>query len=399
MPRSTCKIALIYDARVAYGLKVMTGVAAYLQEGHHYSVYIEENALKDQRLPDLRSWKGDGIIADFDDPAVARLVMHSRLPAVGFGGGYGWYAAESSTPYFYANNKAIAALAAEHLLDRGFKHFAYCGYARTPVNGWSEERQVAFVEHVTKRNGTCAVFQDRYKSTYHWAAVQRSLGEWLRKLPKPLGVMAGNDNRGRQVLEACRAYDLKVPDEVAVIGVDNDELLCRLSSPPMSSVEPGAQRLGYAAAALLESLMHGRRPPQRHFVIDPVGVVTRQSTDVLAIDDPKVAQAMAFIRGHACEGIKVPDVVGAVAISRSGLETRFASALGYTIRTAIRHTQLERARRLVSETDMPLKQVAIETGFKSIQHMTTIFLKAFANTPARYRQGRDVRTERKSVNN
>jgi LacI family transcriptional regulator len=385
MAHSTRRIALIYDARLTYDLKVMTGVAAYLQEGHHYSVYIEESALKDQRLPDLRSWEGDGIIADFDDPAIARLVTQSRLPVVGFGGGYGWYV-EGAIPYFYTNNKAIATLAANHLLDRGFKHFAYCGYARSPINGWSQEREDVFVKYIKKRAGSCAVFQDFQRSNHNWAAVQRSLGEWLRKLPKPLGVMAANDNRGRQVLEACRTYKLAVPDDVAVIGVDNDELLCRLSSPPLSSVEQGARRLGYAAAALLDRIMQGRNPRRRHLVIDPTSVVTRQSTDVLAIDDPKVAQAMAFIRDHASDGIKVRQVVGAVAISRSGLETRFASALGYTIRTAIRHTQLERAKRLVSDTDMPLKQVASETGFRSVQHMTTLFLKAFGQTPGKHRR-------------
>jgi LacI family transcriptional regulator len=121
-------------------------------------------------------------------------------------------------------------------------------------------------------------------------------------------------------------------------------------------------------------------------VIDPTGVVTRQSTEVLAIDDAKVAQAMVFIREHACERIKVPDVVKAAAISRSGLENRFASVLGYTIRTAIRRTQLERARRLIFETDVPLKQVAAETGFKSVQHMTTVFRQGFGQTPASYRQ-------------
>ena len=141
-----------------YDLKVMAGVAAYLQEGHHYSVYIEESALKDQRLPDLRSWAGDGIIADFDDPAVARLVMQSRLPAVAFGGGYGWYVEGSPIPYFYANNKAVATLAADHLLERGFKHFAFCGYARTAINGWSHEREEAFVAHVESQGGSlCGV--------------------------------------------------------------------------------------------------------------------------------------------------------------------------------------------------------------------------------------------------
>ncbi|MPY86930.1 MAG: helix-turn-helix domain-containing protein [Luteitalea sp.] len=386
MPRAKRRVALIYDARLVYDVKVMTGVAAYLQERGHYSVYVEENALKDQRLPDLRSWKGDGIIADFDDPAVARLVGQSRLPTVGFGGGYGWYVEGSSTPYFFTNNQAIATLAIDHLLERGFKHFAYCGYARTPINGWSEEREHAFVKLVTKRRCSCAVFHGHHKSTRQWAAVQQALGEWLRRLPKPVGVMAANDNRGRQVLEACRAYDLNVPNEVTVIGVDNDELLCQLSSPPLSSIEQGARRLGYAAAALLDSLMRGRKPQQCRVIIDPVGVVTRQSTDVLAVEDSDVARALAYIREHACDGIKVPRVVSAVGISRSGLEKRFASVLGNTIRTAIRRTQLERARRLVSETDMPLKQVAAETGFKSVQHLTTVFAHAFAKTPARYRQ-------------
>ena len=385
MTRSPRKVALIYDARLAYDLQVMTGVAAYLQEGHYYSIYIEENALKDQRLPDLRSWDGDGIIADFDDPAVARLVVQSRLPAVAFGGGYGWYAADSSIPYFYTNNQRIAVLAAEHLAERGFRHFAYCGYAPTPINGWSAERQTAFLAHVERFGRTCDVFEDRRRRPHQWASLQRAIGEWLRKLPKPVGVMAANDNRGRQVLEACRAYDLAVPDEIAVIGVDNDELLCRLSAPPLSSVEQGARGLGYAAAGLLDEMMAGRRSRQRRFVIDPRGVVTRHSTDVLAIDEAKVAQAMAFIREHAARGIKVPDVVAAVAISRSGLESRFGSVLGYTIRTAIRRTQLERARHLVLETDMPLKQVAAASGFKSIQHMTTVFVKAFGRTPATFR--------------
>ena len=386
MPGHIRRVALIYDATLVYDLKVMMGVASYIQERPHFSVYIEENALKDQRLPDLRSWEGDGIIADFDDPAVARLVQQARLPAVGFGGGYGWYAEGSSIPYFYTNNSAIATLAADHLLERGFKSFAYCGYPRSPINGWSEEREQAFVRHIAEHNASCAVFHGHQRSTRQWTLLQRSLGDWLRQLRKPVGIMAANDSRGRQILEACRAYELRVPDDVAVIGVDNDELLCRLSSPQLTSIEQGASKLGYAAAVLLDEIMDGRKPRQRHVVIDPTGVVTRQSTDVLAIEDPKVAQAMVFIREHACDGIKVPDVIKAVAISRSGLETRFASVLGYTIRTAIRRTQLERARRLVFDTDMPLKQIAAETGFKSVQHMTTVFRDGFGQTPASYRQ-------------
>jgi LacI family transcriptional regulator len=386
MPRAIRRIALIYDARLAYDLKVMTGVAAYLQESGNYSVYIEENALKDQRLPDLRSWNGDGIVADFDHPAVAKAVAQSKLPVVGFGSGYGWYVQESSIPYFFTNNKAIATMAADHLLARGFRHFAYSGYAQTPINGWSEERKQAFGRHLNERGFSCEVYQPHYKTSHRWASVQRSLGKWLMSLPKPLGVMAANDNRARHVLEACRASGIRVPQDVAVIGVDNDELLCQLSSPPLSSVEQGAKRIGYNAAALLDQLMCGNKPPQGRFVIDPSGIIIRESTDVLAIDDPAVARAMAFIQEHAFDGINVPDVVSATAISRSGLETRFGRALGYTVRTAIRQVQLERARRLISDTNLPLKQVAANTGFRSVQHMTTLFGKAFGRSPAKYRE-------------
>ncbi len=380
------RIALVYDARMAYDLKVMTGVAAYLQERSVFNVYIEENSLKDQRLPDLRSWGGDGIIADFDHPGVAKAVAQSKLPVVGFGSGYGWYVQGSSIPYFFSNNKGIGTMAADHLLARGFRHFAYCGYSPTPINGWSVEREKEFARRVSEKGYACEVYRDYYKSTHHWASVQRSLGKWLRSLPKPLGVMAANDNRARHILEACRSFNLKVPQEIAVIGVDNDELLCRLSSPSLTSIEQGARRLGYEAAALLDRLMHGKKPRQRSFLVDPIGIVIRQSTDVLAIEEPKVAKAMAFIQEHAFEGIKVPDVVEAVAVSRSGLETRFAKTLGYTVRTAIRQVQLERARRLISDSSLPLKQVASDTGFRSVQHMTTLFGKAFGRSPAKYRK-------------
>lgn len=380
------RVALIYDATVAYDVKVMSGVAAYLEERGKWNVYIEENTLKDQRLPELRSWKGHGIIADFDDPRVATAVKESKLPAVAFGSGYGWYAPESGIPYFFTNNPAVALLAAGHLLDRGLRHFAYCGYPRSPINGWSEERERAFTEAVKERGLSCRTYRGHQQTSRNWAAIQRSLRAWLESLPKPVGLMAANDYRARQVLEACRASGLRVPEELAVIGVDNDELLCQLSSPLLSSIEQGAKQIGYRAAALLDSIMSGRNPSESRFVIDPVGVVTRLSTDIVAIEDPKAAQAMAFIWEHACDGIKVQDVVNAVAASRAGLEARFKASLGRTLRVAIRDVQLERARRLISDTNLALKQVAADTGFKSVQHMTTLFAKAFGRPPAEYRR-------------
>ena len=277
-------------------------------------------------------------------------------------------------------------MAAEHLLERGFRHFAYCGYPKTPINGWSEEREQAFVNYLRKKGFPINVFRGHHKNARRWALFQRSLGAWLLSLPKPIGIMAANDNRGRHVVEVCRTYKLQVPDEVAVIGVDNDQLLCQLVSPALSSVEQGAQIIGYEAAALLDQMMFGKKPAKRRFVVDPKGIVTRQSSDVLAIDDPLVARALSFIQQNAMKGIKVPDVVNSVAVSRSSLELRVKKALGCTLHSAIRKAQLARARTLIAETAMPLKQVADSTGFKSVQHMTALFGDAFGSSPAKFRR-------------
>jgi LacI family transcriptional regulator len=230
------------------------------------------------------------------------------------------------------------------------------------------------------------VFHSSVAKSRTWAARQARLGDWLQGLPKPVGIMTANDSLGRDVLEACRARELRVPDEVAVIGVDNDELLCRLSSPPLTSVEHGAVRLGHAAAAMLDMLMQGRAPGDRRVLVNPDGVVQRQSTEVLALEDPDTSKAMRFIREHARDPIGVPDVVRAAAVSRSTLEGRFRMSLHCTIRDAIRRAHLERARWLIANTTLPLKQVVAESGFKTVQHMTVSFARAYGQTPARYRR-------------
>jgi LacI family transcriptional regulator len=386
MPNSARRIALIYDTALSYDLNVMTGVVAYVRECTGRNIYIEEYALRGQRLPRLGSWDGDGIIANFDHPMVARAVLEPELPVVGFGSGCGQHTSASSAPCFFTNNKMIASMAADHLLNLGFRHFGYCGYANTAINSWSEERGKSFASHLQKRGFLCDVYIDRQKTLPHWTGVQISLAKWLSALPKPVAIMAANDNRARHVLEASRSLNLRVPDDVAVIGVGNDELLCQTGRPPLSSVDPGAKRLGYEAAKLLDGMICGRKPRQRRFVVDPTEVVTRQSTDVVAIDDPIVGKAVSFIQEHAYANIKVPKVVEAVAVSRSKLETRFNKALGYSIHTAIRQVQLERARKLISSTTLPLKEIAANVGFQTVQHMTVLFGRTFGRSPGRFRK-------------
>jgi LacI family transcriptional regulator len=380
------RVALIYDATLAYDLKVMAGVAAYIQEKANFNIYIEENALKDQRLPDLRSWRGHGIIADMDDPIVAKAVARSNLPTVGFGGGGGGYSEYRHIPYFFTNNQEISSLAADHLLGRGFRQFGFCGFERTSRNGWCVEREREFRRSLAERGFNCQVYSDFPRARRQWAYAQRQLTDWLNTLPKPIGVMAANDIRARHLLEACRTAGLRVPEDVAVVGVDNDELLCQLSCPPLTSIEQGAKRIGYEAASLLDQLMSGRQSREKRLVISPIGLVTRQSTDFLAIDDQAVEAAMAYIREHVPTGIKVASVVDSVGISRTSLEIRFRQAMGCTVHSAIRRVQLEQTRRLIAETTLPLKQIAANVGFRSVQHMTSSFGKDYHQSPGSYRR-------------
>lgn len=379
-------VALIYDGKLPYDLKVMSGVAQYLQEGAEFIPYAEEDALKNQKLPDLRTWRGDGIIADFDDPGVAAAVLRSRLPAVGFGGGFGWYPRNAGIPYFFSSQKKIGEMAADHLMERGLRHFAYCDYARSATNAWSEERQGSFAARLAKYGNSCSIFHPVHKTTRQWSSVLASLGKWLLTLPKPIGVMGANDRRAHHVLEACRAYEIRVPEEVAVLGVDNDEMLCQLSSPALSSIEQGAKQIGYQAAVMLDRIMAGAKPGKLDHVVAPIAVVTRKSTDVLAIQDEVTASAMNFIRDKAHLGINVSDVVDAIGMSRSTLESRFRDSLGRTVHEVIRRIQLDHARRLVSETSLAMKEIAANTGFRSVQHMTSLFGRSFGATPARYRK-------------
>jgi LacI family transcriptional regulator len=385
MPRIR-QVALIYDAKLPYDVKVMTGVAAYLRATGSWDVYIEENALKDQQLPDLARWKGDGIIADFDDPHVAAQVQAVGITTVAFGGGYGWYDPASGIPYVFTNNEAVAGLAAEHLLDRGFRSFAFCGYPKTPINGWCEERAKAFADRVGRAGFPCDCYRGRHRSSRNWPALRDALAKWLKTLAKPVGLMAATDKRARQVLDVCRFVGLRVPDDVAVVGVDNDEMLCQLSNPPLTSVEQGARRIGYKAAALLDRMMSGKRRKRLRYVVDPEGVVARQSTDILAVQDEEIAEALRIIRRHACDGITPDEVTRRVARARSTLELRFRKELGKTVFAEIRRVQLDRAERYIRETELPLKQIASQCGFRSVQHMTTLFRRQFGHTPAQHRR-------------
>jgi LacI family transcriptional regulator len=379
-------VALIVDAARPYDRKIIGGVAQYVKERGTWSLYVEEDPL--EKLPDLRGWRGSGIIANFDDRKVAAAVCGLKAPVVGVGGGYGWYDPASRIPYFATDNEAIARLAADHLIERGFRRLAFYGYPRTQVKRWSEERARAFRRRAGEAGLPCAIYTGRHGTARLWTELQRGLTAWLRALEKPVGLLACNDVRARHVLEACRTIGVRVPEDVAVIGVDNDEMICDLTDPPLSSIEQGARRMGYQAAALLDRLMDGRRSPRVRYVVEPEGVVARRSTDILALEDPDVLTAVRFIRSRACERIQVSDVAERTGLSRSTLKNRFKAAMGRSVHAEIQRVRIERAKQLIADTDLPLKQVALQAGFQYIPYMTRLFRRCVGQTPAKFRRQR-----------
>ncbi len=381
-------VALLIDTAKAFDRKVIRGITAYVPQHGQWSLYVEEDPL--DKIPDLGSWHGHGIIGNFDDKGVAESVSGLAIPVVGFGGGSGWYDPGSGIPYISKDNRGVARLAAEHLIERGFQNFGFCGLPPNRINGWSKKRADAFYEIITEAGFSCSTFSGRHTSARKWSELQHELAEWLDSLEKPLGLMACNDSRARHVLEACRNIGARVPEDVAVIGVDNDEMICELARPPLTSIDQGARRIGYESARLLDRLMVGEQVPESPHVVQPEGVVTRQSTDTLAIEDPEVCAALQVIRWTPIDRLQVQDVVDAVSVSRSTLENRFKGLLGRTIHAEIYRQRIDQAKRLMVTTDVPLKQIASDVGFATIQYMTSQFRRHVGLTPAEFRRRRHI---------
>jgi LacI family transcriptional regulator len=379
------EVALIIDPGRPYDRRIIRGVAAYVQRRRRdWSLYVEEDPLA--RLPDLNAWAGDGILANFDDRRIAEAVTSRGVPVVGVGGGYGYYEENPNIPYVRTDNRAIARLAARHLIDLGFRRFAYCSEPPTRSNGWTKERADAFCECVAEVGFDCEVYAGRYSPAKQWRRSQAALQKWLSRLERPIGMMACNDARARHVLQACRVVGLRVPDDIAIVGVDNDDIMCELTQPPLTSIEQGAMRVGFEAAALLDDMMAGKPPRQQRTAVAPEGLVARQSTDVMAVADEEVAGAIRFIRQHACDPIQVRDVLQMAGMSRSTLEGRFRETIGRSIHAEIRRVQIDTARRLLITTSMPIKEVVQRVGVSSVQYFTAMIRHATGQTPGEIRK-------------
>lgn len=379
-------VAFIMNINKPYDRKVVEGIARYVRTEANWRVYVEDEPTA--RIPDLKRWKGHGVIADLDDQQVVDAVTVMSVPVVNIGGAIFDESWTLDTPYVTTDNAAVARLAAEHLMDRGFRHFAYCGIRRTPFNPWVRNRGECFRNILHDHGFSCAMYHGRHLDARQWNAVQEGLCRWISTLKKPLGLFACNDARARHVQESCRRLGLRIPDDVAILGVDNDEMMCELANPALSSIELGTDRIGFDAAWLLDQLMSGKRVARarRQLQAEPVGVVMRASTDALAVNDQKVAQAVAFIRDRIDTDVRVSEVADHVDLSRSTLDNRFKSLLGRTVHDEIERARIELTKSLLLNTTLPLTEIAPQVGFGTVQYMVTVFRQSTGQTPGQFRQ-------------
>jgi len=379
------KVALLIETALGYGRGLLRGIVRYGRLHGPWAFYITPGDLK-QVLPKMEQWGGTGIIARIETPQVAKAILATGLPVIALDLSHRQLASGgplAGVSEICPDSHKAGRMAAEHLLERGFKRFAMVGSPGNPP--WSIRREEGFTARLAEDSLSCEIYPLPRPKDREWGREQALMAAWLGRLPKPIGLMACDDDRGRQVLEACRAAAARVPEDVAVVGVDNDELLCELCDPPLSSVALDTEHAGYQAAALLDGLMSGRtRSPQR-ILVEPLYVVTRRSTDVLALEDREVAAAVRFILDHAGQPLGVKEVVRHLTLSRRALELRFRRAVGRSIHAEIEHVRLERARRLLLETNITVAQVAEASGFAAASYFSRAFHKKYGISPTEYR--------------
>ncbi len=375
------QVALIVETSSQYGRELLKGIVRFMRMYDEWSVFLEQRDLTRTPPAWLNNWKGDGIISRLTTPRLVQAVKATGIPLVELTD----RRKDPALPHVRSDDEAIGVAASEHLMERGFRHFGYCGFSG---EAWSQRRQDGFVNAVQQAGWSC----DTYCSAWHgsaaraWEVEQQKLAAWIRELPRPLGLMACNDLRGQQLLDACSKANLAVPEEVAVVGVDNDELLCRICTPPLSSVIPNAEAVGFRGAELLSGLMHGREIATQPVLIPPVGVLTRQSTDVVAIDDREVAAALRYIRENACRGIRVADVLQNVAVSRSHLERQLRKYLGRSPQQEIRSVQVKKVRELLATSDLSAERIAVLCGFEHPEYMHVVFKRLEGITAGEFRR-------------
>lgn len=361
---------------------MVRGVAQYNRTHQTWVSFLDDAASAESDPAWLRSKPWKGVISRHTTPELVQACTELGIPLVDL----------NDTPVFPGvpkirpDNAAIGHMGAEHFIERAHRSFGFCGFKN---NGWACERRDGFVDALRLAGHACDVFDVEYPGdlTPFWDVNQTAeLAAWLQRLPRPSAVMACNDMRALQVVAAAQSIGLRVPEEIAVLGVNNDTARCDLAYPPLSSVAPDAFQSGYLAAEFLDKIIRGEKPAVIDRRVEPREVVVRHSTDMLAIADKNVAASLAYIREHACEGLTVNELLRHAAASRSQLERKFRHLLGRTPQAEIRRVQLAKIRQLLIETDFPLKRIAELAGFEHVEYMSVVFKRLTREAPGAFRR-------------
>lgn len=378
------KVLLLIESSRGSGRSLLRGIAHYAHHQGPWSFYWEPGGLE-KVWPKLKTLDLDGII--LRDVDKLEEVVAFGIPAVVIGHGR---TEVSCLLNVVTDSERIGQMAAEHLLACGFKKFAYCGCRASKEENapWSELRRQSFADRIRQAGWSCEDFSGPPSSSrLSWLRERGLMARWLQSLSKPLGLMAANDDRASQVVEACKVAGVSVPSEVGIIGVDNDEVVCGLSDPPLSSVSVNFDRAGYEAASALDCLMKGRGPVPARIVVHPTHIVIRRSTDVVAVEDKSVAKALRYIHGASCrEELTVAVVARNAGVSRRLLEKRFRRELGCSVLGEIRRMHTEKMAQLLVETHLPVREIAETLGFGDVQHFARYFRSVKKMSPLAYRK-------------
>lgn len=374
-------IALLVDTSTTWGRQIIRGAVNFTKRHAPWKIMVEARGLEEHlRVPPRL--KCAGVIARVAYPAMARELRALRVPVVNVSS---IRIPGVNFPLVKGDSALAAELAATHLREKGFKQFGYFGLLGLD---YVLKEQNIFVAKVTEQGGVCAQFSvpPRHGAEPDWTMNISRIGDWLRGLPKPVAIFTWNASSAREVVYACIEAGLLVPDEVAVLSGSEDDLLCEASPIPISAVQPATQMIGFRAMEVIQAMHRGHPPPTEPILIPPLGIVTRQSTDMRAVQDPALARVLEYLRHCPPGDLRVSDLARQAGLGRRVLERRFREVLRRSPADEIRRARLDAARHLLAESDLPIAAVAETAGFASQSYLATLFARHFGISPLQYRR-------------
>lgn len=371
------RVALLVETSLGSGREILRGIARYARQSGGWELFHAAGGLAEVNPDWLCDWEGDAVIARIQSSELVVPLERLGIPVVDVLG-----VCENRFPLVHVDDVAISRMVARYFLDRDFRHLAFYG-----IDGenWSHRREAAFRNCCSGAESYSLLESPRRSRT---SAADRftRLRTWLRELPKPVAVMVCSDQRGLELLEACLSEGISVPEEVSVVGVDNDLSLCELGAPPLSSVRGGHFQVGYEAARLIDHLLSGAPADFAPLLVPPSEIIERDSSRTFAIDDPVVAKGVRFIRENLAAPITNDSIARASGISRTLFQKRFRNAMNQSIREYILARRIDRALVLVESTDMPLAEIAERSGFRHQEYLGQVVKKATGSTPGQLRK-------------